>query len=295
MRILILGASGMLGHTEFRMFSSDNRYDVWGTLRGNEGRKFFPQSYQSHLISGVDILNSDSLIEVVGSVRPDAIVNCVGLIKQLPGSADPLMALPINAMFPHRLSWLAALFGARVIHMSTDCVFSGRKGDYREPDISDAEDVYGKSKYLGELRDDDHAITLRTSIIGHELGSTNALVDWFLSQKGKVRGFSRAIFSGLPAVELARVIRDFVLPRPEIHGLYHVSAEPISKLALLRLVATTYGKDVEIVPDEATVIDRSLNSERFMAATGYVAPNWPELVAFMRENRWERTEDGANV
>jgi dTDP-4-dehydrorhamnose reductase len=180
---------------------------------------------------------------------------------------------------------LCRLGGARLIHISTDCVFSGSRGMYREDDFSDAYDLYGKSKYIGEVRDDAHAITLRTSIIGHELDSKVALVDWFLSQQGSAKGYRRAMFSGLPTVELARIIRDFVLPRPELRGLYHVAAEPIAKYDLLSLIAEQYGKQIEIKGDDAVIIDRSLDSTRFTLATGYRAPEWPALIALMRQAR----------
>lgn len=222
---------------------------------------------------------------VLARVQPDVLINCVGLIKQLADAKDPLTALPINAMLPHRLARLCELAGTRLIHMSTDCVFSGRQGAYRESDMSDAEDLYGKSKYIGELHDLPHAITLRTSIIGHELGSSHALVDWFLSQQGSVKGFTKAIFSGLPTVELARVMKDFVIPHPQLNGLYHVAAEPIAKLDLLQLVAAEYGKQVDICPDDELVIDRSLDGSRFRDATGYVAPAWPELIRRMHTTR----------
>src|SRR5262249_39351298 len=149
--------------------------------------------------------------------------NAVGVVKQLAIANDPLIVLPINAMLPHKLANASAAIGARLIHFSSDCVFSGRAGCYVESDISDAEDLYGKSKYIGEVHDQRHVVTIRTSGIGHELQSRNGLVEWFLHQEGAVNGFSGAIFSGLPWVELARVIADHVLPRPELSGLYHVS------------------------------------------------------------------------
>lgn len=285
MKILILGASGMLGSAVFKVFSLDSSHQVWGSLRSPANIKYFPKTCSGRLLTGVDVLDQDSLATVLSSVRPDVVINCVGLIKQLADAKDPLSALPINAMLPHRLARLCTLSGARLIHVSTDCVFSGLKGEYLESDHSDAEDLYGKSKYIGELHDYPNAITLRTSIIGHELSSSYALVDWFLAQEGSVRGFSKAIFSGLPTVELARVMKDFVLPHPELNGLYHVAAEPIAKLDLLTLIARQYGKTIEIRPDASLVIDRSLNSERFTQATGYKAPSWPQLVELMHATR----------
>ena len=201
-----------------------------------------------------------------------------------PASVAPLAAIPVNAVLPHRLARLCALAGARLIHLSTDCVFAGDKGMYREDDLPDAQDVYGRTKLLGEV-DYPHALTLRTSIIGHELASHHSLVCWFLSQHGPVRGYSQAIFSGLPTVEIARVIDKYVLDRPELHGLYHLSAEPIDKLSLLQLVAKTYGKENEITEDRSMVIDRSLDSTRFRSATGYRPEPWPDLIRRMHEFR----------
>lgn len=285
MKVLVLGVTGMLGQAVFKLFSSDPSHEVWGTLRSAGGLKFFPAPLHPRLISNVDALDPDALASVLARVRPDVVINCVGLIKQLADAKDPLSALPINAMLPHRLAKLCALLNARLVHISTDCVFSGRKGLYQETDVSDAEDLYGKSKFIGELHELPHAITLRTSIIGHELASHFALVDWFLAQQGAVRGYAKAVFSGLPTVELARLIKDHVLPAPELCGLYHVSAEPIDKLSLLRLVAQVYGKQIEIQADEQLCIDRSLDSTRFRLATGYAPPSWPELIRSMHAAR----------
>ncbi|MQG91481.1 SDR family oxidoreductase [Pseudomonas sp. MN1F] len=285
MRVLVLGVTGMLGNAVFKVFDNDDSHEVWGTLRNLTGLRNFSQSSHSRLLPGVDVLDQQALVNVLNKVRPEVVINCVGLIKQLADAKDPLTALPINSMLPHRLAALCSLAQARLIHVSTDCVFSGRQGNYHENDTSDAEDLYGKSKYIGELHDLPGAITLRTSIIGHELNSSQSLVDWFLSQEGTVKGFSKAVFSGLPTVELARVMKDYVLPRPELCGLYHVAAQPVSKLELLRLLAKQYAKDIKITPDDNLVIDRSLDGGRFSEATGYVAPSWPELVRAMWEGR----------
>lgn len=280
MKVLVLGASGMLGNAMLRTLAEGADLDVYGSARSVSARRFFAPELGGRIFTGVDVENQDSLSGVLAGLRPQVVVNCIGLVKQLAEANDPLAALPINAMLPHRLARLCALGGARLVHVSTDCVFKGTKGNYRESDPSDAEDLYGKSKFLGEVAYPP-AVTLRTSIIGHELASAHGLIDWFLAQEGRVKGYRRAIFSGLPTVELARVVRDVVLPRPEISGIYHVASKPIAKLDLLRLVAEVYGKSVEIVPDDAVVIDRSLNADCFHEATGYVVPTWPELVKRM--------------
>lgn len=281
-KVMVLGATGMLGNAVLRLFAQSAAYETVGSARSSSALKLLPAKLVGHIITGVDVENMDSLISLFTKVRPDVVINCIGLVKQLAEADDPLAAIPINALLPHRLARLCNVAGARLVHMSTDCVFSGAKGMYTEADESDAKDLYGRSKYLGEV-DYPHAITLRTSIIGHELSGAHSLVGWFLAQHGSVRGFRRAIFSGLPTVELARVIRDHVLPHPELHGLYHVSAEPINKFDLLTLIANTYGKTINISVDDKLVIDRSLDSSRFRLATGYQSEPWPELVRRMCE------------
>lgn len=280
-RVLVLGASGMLGNAVLRVFAESIGFETFGTVRSNRSAKLLPPAVQSCLISGVDVENLDSLLAVFGQVRPDVVINCIGLVKQLSAADDPLSAIPINSILPHRLARLCAVSGARLVHMSTDCVFSGSKGMYTEEDTPDAKDLYGRSKYLGEV-DYPNAITLRTSIIGHELEGARSLIGWFLAQHGPVKGFKKAIFSGLPTVEIARIIRDFVVPRPDMHGTYHVSAEPINKFDLLTFVSEIYNKSIDIEVDEGVSIDRSLNSRRFREETGYQPLSWPELLKNMR-------------
>lgn len=285
MKVLILGASGMLGNAVYRAFSSAPQHEAWGTSRTTTGPDRFPTGDRSRLIAGVEVRDWQTVVSVVRRVEPDVVVNAVGIIKQLPIANDPLVVLPINAEFPHRLATLCDSTGVRMIQLSSDCVYSGRKGNYVESDPPDAEDLYGRSKHLGEVTGAAHVVTLRTSGIGHELGTRNGLVEWFLSQQGRAKGYAKAIYSGLPTVELARVIRDVVVARPELSGLYHVSARAISKLDLLTLIARAYGKAIAIEPEDTLQVDRSLNSERFRLATGYAAADWPELIQQMHDNR----------
>lgn len=281
MKILVLGASGMLGNAMVRVLAQDPHHQVFGSARSASVGKHFSPELAANIVSGLDVENADALARLFVQVRPDVVINCIGLVKQLAEAGDPLLALPINALLPHRLARLCELIQARLVHISTDCVFSGRKGGYLETDEADAQDLYGRSKFLGEVNYL-HAITLRTSIIGHELNSAHGLIGWFLAQQGSIKGYTRAVFSGLPTCELARVIRDLVLPRPDIHGLYHVATEPISKYDLLQLVNREYGKNLQIVPEDCVTIDRSLDGNRFRSATGYVAPPWLQLIAQMR-------------
>lgn len=279
-RVLVLGASGMLGNAMVRVLGEDAAFKVYGTVRSGGVKRFFSSEIADNLVVGIDVEQQDGLVRLFSTVRPDVVINCIGLIKQLAEAGDPLMAIPINSLLPHRLARLSELAGARLIHISTDCVFDGKKGGYTEGDQPNASDLYGLSKYLGEVGYP-HTVTLRTSIIGQELNSTNGLIDWFLKQEDKCRGYTQAVFSGLPTVVLAQVVRDVVIPDKKLSGLYHVAAQPIAKFDLLRLVAEVYGKKIEIIPDGTLVINRSLKAERFRAATGYVAPEWPELIRVM--------------
>jgi dTDP-4-dehydrorhamnose reductase len=280
MRILILGASGMLGHTLFFELARRPELETWGTVRSLAplARHFRP-SLLERLVPGVDALRLDTVVSAFGRVRPDVVINAVGVIRQLPEGREPLPCIELNARFPHRLLSLCRAAGARLVHISTDCVFDGATGGYTEDDPPTAKDVYGLSKYLGEVREP--ALTLRTSIVGHELRNKRSLVEWFLVQTGEVRGFARTMYSGLPTGEIARLLAEFVLPRPDLAGLYQVASEPISKYELLCLVAARYGVPVALVPDQSVAENKTLSADRFRAATGYCAPIWPDLVEAM--------------
>ncbi len=282
MRILVIGASGMIGSAVLRVLSERKDWKVFGSVRDVSVKRFFSTAIGDRLIASVDVEQQDSLANILDQIRPDVIVNCAGLTKHKPEADDPLASIPINTLMPHRLARLCKLIGARLVHISTDCVFSGEKGGYVEDDFADAFDVYGKSKALGELHYP-HTITLRTSTIGHELQSQYGLLDWFLSQKEQCKGYNRAIFSGLPTVIFAQIIRDMVIPDLKLSGLYHVAAKPINKYDLLKLIANVYGKTINITPEDKLVIDRSLNANRFKLATGYIAPEWPELIELMHK------------
>lgn len=275
----------MLGHLLLRYLAVFPEYDVYATARSpSDIKKHFPDDLSSHFrMDSVDANYFDSVIRVLASFQPNIVINCIGIIKQLPMADDPLSAITVNALLPHRISLISCTAGARVIHISTDCVFDGRKGMYTENDQSNTEDLYGRTKFLGEVAYP-HCVTLRTSIIGHELKGRYGLIEWFLAQSQKVRGFRKAIYSGFPTIELARIIRDYVLPNPELSGVYHVSSEPISKYDLLRLVAEQYGRGIEIEPYDDFVQDRSLDSTAFRKSTGYQPPSWNKLIETMHND-----------
>jgi dTDP-4-dehydrorhamnose reductase len=283
-KVLILGGTGMLGHTLFVQLSTAAQLDVYATVRNsNLVSRRFPAALVEKIIDNVDANDFATIIRAVDATRPSIVINCIGLIKQLPAASDPLAAISINALLPHRIAAVCRAAGARVIHISTDCVFDGKKGNYNENEPASATDLYGRSKLLGEVYDP-HCVTLRTSIIGHELRGKHGLIEWFLAQEGTVHGFTNAIYTGLPTIEMARIIGEFVIPSPNLKGLYHVSSDPISKYDLLKLVARRYAKQVTIEPDEEFRIDRSLDSSVFRRITGYTPPSWPELVDKMYQN-----------
>lgn len=284
-KVLILGGTGMLGHMLFTQLSLQKNLDVYATARTSSGLSlWFSSDLVKKIRADVDVDNFDTVIRAFASIQPDIVINCIGLIKQLPMASDPLSAITINSLLPHRISMICRCAGARMIHISTDCVFDGKKGDYTEHDSSNADDLYGRSKFLGEVAYLPHCLTLRTSIIGHELKGKLGLIEWFLAQEGKVRGFTHAIYSGFPTIELARIITDYILPNPELTGIYHVSSDPVSKYDLLKLVAKKYGKKIEIEPFDDFRQDRSLDSSLFRRLTGYMPPSWPELVDKMYQD-----------
>jgi len=276
MRILILGGDGMLGHQLLKQFGG--RYEARVTLHQRAGayRNCGLFNEQTSYFD-VDIRSQDRILEVMADFRPEAVINAVGIVKQRPSAKESIPSLEINSLLPHRLAVMCRAAGARLVHVSTDCVFSGRKGGYTEDDPSDAEDLYGKSKYLGEVGDAG-CVTLRTSIIGRELSRKRSLIEWFLAQRGPINGFTRAIYSGLTTIELGRVIESLLVQHPGIWGLYHVSSEPISKFDLLVLLKNRLGLSVEIRPDDGFVCDRSLDSSRFRRELDYRPPSWPEMI-----------------
>jgi len=280
MRILVLGGDGMLGHQLLSHLQP--RHIVKVTLRQEcEAYRQFGLFNRDNSYAGVDVRSLERLTEVMADFRADAVVNAVGIVKQRATGMSSVLNLEINALLPHRLAVLCKGMRARLVHVSTDCVFSGRKGCYLEDDVSDAEDLYGRTKFLGELHDGG-CLTLRTSIVGRELARHHGLLEWFLAQRGTVKGFTRAVFSGLTTQELSRVVEHMLTNHPEASGLYHVSSSPITKYELLRLFSERLGHEIEIVPDDALSCDRSLDSTRFRTRFQYSPPPWPAMVEELR-------------
>ena len=279
-RLVVIGANGMVGHAIIRAMRLDTTYEVIGIVRDNSVARYLRSLFGGQVLALGNFTTTGALEPLLESLRPEVVINCVGLVKQYSESDNTLVAVPINTIFPHKLAEICSSVGARMVHISTDCVFSGANGGYTEKDAPDALDVYGRSKLLGEV-DYPHTVTLRTSTIGHELNTGHGLLCWFLAQQNSIKGYTRAFFSGLSSNEFARVVRDRVLPRPDLKGNYHVAGHPISKYNLLQLVNETYGRGLLIEPDDRLVIDRSLDSTLFRQITGYVAPPWHKMISDM--------------
>ena len=278
MRLLILGGSGMLGHQLWRGLHS--RHDTWVTLRRPVADFAAHNLFdEAKAIQVDDITDDDALGRALGQAKPEAVINCVGLIKQRDEASDESLTRRVNAEFPHHLAKRCGEAGARLIHFSTDCVFAGTEGNYTESDPPDATDLYGQSKHRGEVADA-HCVTLRTSVIGHELGTNFALLDWFLSQRGQaVSGFTKAIYSGLTTLEMARIVEQILTCHTDLSGVWHVASEPISKFELLKLCQAKLGWDGVIEPSADFVCDRSLDAGRFNQATGYSPPSWEAMIS----------------
>ena len=278
MRLLILGGSGMLGHQLWRGLHA--QHDTWVTLRRPVADFAVHNLFdEAKAIQFDDITDDTALERALGQAKPEAVINCVGLIKQRDEASDEALTLRVNAEFPHRLAKRCGEAGARLIHFSTDCVFAGTKGNYTESDPSDAADLYGQSKHQGEVADA-HSVTLRTSVIGHELGTNLALLDWFLSQRGQaISGYTKAIYSGFTTLEMARIVDRILTQHTGLSGVWHVASEPISKFALLQLCREKLGWEGVIEPNDEFVCDRSLNADRFNQATGYTPPSWEAMIS----------------
>lgn len=273
----MLGSTGLIGVTVLKVLSEKPSLDVFGTVRSECSALKL-----KNIFTGVDIQDHSKVLDIFVSIHPDIVINCVGATKHKGDGNQPINAINLNALFPHTLAQICNLIGTRLIHISTDCVFSGKKGSYTECDEPDADDVYGKSKALGEVLYGD-TLTIRTSTIGHELNTNYGLLNWFLSQENKCKGFKNAVFSGLPTVVLAQVIRDYILNNNSLKGLYHIAASPINKYDLLKLIAEVYGKKIDIELNEEFVIDRSLDATKFNLATGFKCPEWRQLIETMHQ------------
>ena len=282
-RILVFGANGMIGHMILDYFSAQENIEVIGLVR-TLAKDF---KNKENFIEEKNFLDKDVIRKLIYNFSPDLVINCVGVVKQSPEINNIEKSFYLNSFFPKLLNQICNNYSIRFLTFGTDCVFKGSKGFYNENDIVDSEEIYGISKYLGEVNDFNNSITLRTSFIGKELNYKRGLLEWFILQsklKKKVYGFSNAIYSGLPTIEIAKIIHKYIIPNPSLSGLYHLSAEPIDKYSLLNLIKKTYSIDIKLYKDYDNVIDRSLDSTKFKSDTGFAPQSWEQLVKTMFMN-----------
>lgn len=285
MRILILGASGMLGHQLWRHFSSTS-INTFGVIRKARSAYRHDSLFSSdRVIDHIDARDFQNLCGVIEEVDPDIVLNCIGITKRREKEDIPADSIRLNALLPHELAAWGLKQGLKIINFSTDCVFDGQKGLYSESNPTSAQDLYGRTKALGEITGE-NALTIRSSFIGPELHDGTELFEWFIAQRGNVKGFTNAIYSGLTTLELARVVEKIVIEHPTCTGLYHISSDPISKHDLLRKILKHMDLPIELIPDGKFKCDRSLDSHRFRENYNYTPPSWEgmvsELTAYMQ-------------
>ena len=281
-KILILGSTGLLGSSLLKYFSKQNDIECFGLIRKNSDKKKL-KNIKDVKFFKINYENKNDIQKILNKTKPDLIINCIGVVKQLINNNEFSEIVRINSFLPHYLAEIANLQNnIRFIHFSTDCVFSGKKGNYVETDIPDAKDIYGRSKLLGELHSL-NTLTLRTSIIGHELQTKYSLLNWFLDQKKYVNGYKNAIFSGLTTLEIAKVLHKFIIPNRNLNGVYHLSGNSISKYDLLNLIKDINKKEIKIIIDKKIKINKSLNSNLLKKLTGYRVKNWKKLIKEMFE------------
>lgn len=278
MRILILGITGMLGHRLFLELSKT--HEVYGTSRADKELKFVKD--KSKVFTDIDALNFSNIDNLISELKPEVVINCIGIIKQAETAKNKTLNIQINSLLPHQLLESVKKIDSKLIHFSTDCIFNGTGGNYSDEHPSNAEDLYGRSKYLGEVEDRHNALTLRTSIIGREIFPAGSLIDWFLSQNDSVNGFKNAIFSGFPTKTIAKILNDKILPNEKLCGVFNLAAKPINKHDLLVLTKNLYSKDIQIKENTEFKIDRSLNGDKLNKLIGYQAPEWEELIKDLR-------------
>lgn len=270
----------MLGHKMFQILSAEYR-DVWGSMRSRTSDPALASVellQTDRIVSGLDAVDWPSIRRAINDLRPDVVINCVGVIKQRAEAHSAIPSIAVNSLLPHLLARELENWGGRLIHISSDCVFSGSRGNYSEDDTSDADDLYGRSKFLGEVSAK-NSVTLRTSIIGRELTHHNSLLDWFLQQNHRtLSGYTNALWSGVSTLHLSHLVGRIIREHPNLNGLYHVSSGRMSKYELLLLFQQAYALDIHIDPDSTVSCDRSLNGSRLASAIGYVPPSWEQMM-----------------
>ena len=276
-KVLVFGTTGMLGFTLFTFLKKKN-LKVFGISRK---KKNFANKYMIFMKD----FNEINLKKILSKIKPDFVINCAGMINHKINSGNILETININSYFPHLLANNSIKFNFKLINISTDCIFSGRKGNYHEMSLPDATDIYGITKKIGEVNNQ-NSINIRTSIIGHELFAKKGLLEWFLKQKKKISGFSNVFFSGLTTLELSKIIWNYFINKNfnyKRQSTIHLSGKKTSKLNLLKIISKIYMKKILIKSVKVKKSDKSLNSSYFKSISNYESPSWEKSIKEMKE------------
>lgn len=278
MRILILGGNGMIGHKIYQIISK-NHQDTWVTLRNSLNSYSYSEIYNStKVVDNIDLVNFKLLLNQLNLINPDVIINACGITIRRGIDALKSNSIILNSALPHFLNEWVVANNKRLIHFSTDCVFTGAKGDYLDNDNKDAYDLYGSTKSMGEVIDSKYAITLRGSMIGSELENKTELFEWFLKQKNKtIKGFNKVIYSGITTTKMAEIVIKLIDQHPNLSGIYNISSKPILKFDLLKLWNDFFDINANIEIDNSYISNKNLISDNFYRKISVEQPNWVEL------------------
>lgn len=277
MNVLIFGINGMIGSAFFKDMSQFKDINVSGTVRVSDKKLFFDDHLRKNISVIKDLMDDKELEKIFQKIKPNFVINCTGIIKQNKYIDFPLIVVPINSLLPHKLTKYCKNYNAKLIQMSTDCVFNGSQGKYNEDDTPDALDLYGQSKIIGEVKDNKNVLTIRTSVIGHEFLRKKSFLDWVVNSNDKINGYTKALYSGLTVKELVEVTLNHIFTN-DLHGLYHISSNYISKFKLIKIICDVYNINIKVISNEDFIIDRTLDSKKFTSRTGYMAPDWKEMI-----------------
>lgn len=274
MRVLILGADGMIGHKMAQTFA---KYPIDLGLNSRYNSKFIRKIFPKASIFEYD-LNKKKIEQLLNYYNPEFIINAVGITIRR-GACGDQKTNYINAILPREIDTWCMSNNKKQIHFSTDCVFSGKKGNYSDFDLTDADDSYGKTKGLGEINSD-NTLTIRSSMIGRELFNNTELLEWVVKHKNqKINGFDNAVYSGVTTLWMSKTVYKIIKNLPKLSGIWNVSSRPISKYELIKKINDQFMLNIDIVRDSSFYSNKSLNSNRFFSETNFEIPNWDDMLS----------------
>ena len=277
-KILVIGASGLIGNAIFHE-CLNFKYDVYGTIK-RKNKKYFFKKNSNKIFSNIRIENDKEIVKIIKKIKPNIVINCAAVVKKYIDLYSIKKIFEINSKFPKKLEHLTSMYNFKLIHISTDCVFDGKHGNYSEDDIPNPQDIYGLSKYFGEVKSD-NCLTIRTSVIGPELKKSQGLYEWFMKQNGKIKGYKKFIFSGLTSFELSKIIISN-LSNFKLGSIVHISSKPINKFELLKKFKKTFSKkDLVIKECNKIKINRSLISN-FQKKNNIKISSWNKMLSDMK-------------